>query len=133
MSIPNRIILIEPDPARLERLRKLLAETPRLFSIQAVSNESEIEPSPDGKSPVVFISPPSQQDFEGEKSVIKDTRLSSLSHALRGTLGVILNTVFLLKLKGGQENAPLEKYFDNIEQAVMDAQEILSSYAHPAK
>jgi hypothetical protein len=133
MSIPNRIILIEPDSARLERLRKLLAETPRRFSIQAVSNESEIEPSPDGESPAVFISPPSQQDFEGEKSGVKDPRLSSLSHALRGTLGVILNSVFLLKLKGGQDEALLEKYLDLIEQAVMDAQEILSSYANPAK
>jgi hypothetical protein len=152
-SKPHQIILIEPDSTRLKLIRSSLPESSSPLEFQVVSSQAEAQLHLDGStSAMVFsvLSLPVLSDeagnAESEKSnstgslpdqlqeaAILAPKLSKFSHALRGSLGVILNSTFLLKRKGAADHALLAQYLDVIENQVMAAQQILSDYAHSAK
>jgi hypothetical protein len=153
-SKSNRIILIEPDSTRLKLIRSALAESSSPLEFKVVSSQAEAQLHLDGStSTMVFsaLSLPVLSDEAGgnaepeksnstgslpdqqQEAAILASKLSNFSHALRGSLGVILNSTFLLKRKGAADHALLAQYLDVIEQQVMTAQQILSDYVHSAK
>jgi signal transduction histidine kinase len=147
---PHRILLIEPDSTRGELIRAALAESPPALEFQVVSSLAEAQSQLDSSPPgMVFLSLSLQKlgseaggDAGAERKNFDNlpdrqpetagfaAQIANLSHALRGSLGVILNATFLLKRKGAEDQVLLEKYLDVIEQEAMAAGQILSDHAH---
>jgi hypothetical protein len=121
---PNRLVLIEPDSSRWELIRSVLANSSSGLGFEVVSNLSEAQPHVNGTPhPMVFsalspVADPAEDDSKLE--------ISSFSHAMRGSLGIILNATFLLKRIKPDDVAQRENYLAMIEEEVKNMNKTLS-------
>jgi hypothetical protein len=152
-SKPNRILLIEPNPTRCNLLRSILAESSPALEFQVVSSLAEAKAQLDGSPSAMVFSAltleklpgdadgdakAERNDFDNLPAQQPETddsaaRHANFSHALRGSLGVIINAAFVLKRKGAEDQVLLEKYLDVIEQETMAAEQILSDHLRSAR
>jgi hypothetical protein len=146
---PDRIVLIEPDAARRELLLAILANRTAVAEIGVFSSEAEARSVPgDCRSAVLFaaLSPlghPGKSHYRslpvsdaGAALPAQDdglvAPLAQFAHAVRGSLSVILNSVFVLKRKGDDERI-LHEFLDLIEHQVKALEPALADYVEHAR
>ncbi len=147
---PHQIILIEPDSMRAEQIRSILAKNSSAVEFEVVSSMAEARLQVERFPSAMVFSAQSARELLGETDRDTETggdipsvgqaeagsdsaKLATLSHALRGSLGVILNAVFLLKRKGAEDRVLFEKFLEIIKQETESAERILSEHLRSAR
>jgi signal transduction histidine kinase len=126
----TRILLIEPDASRREFMRAALGNISPDIEFQVLSDIQECRHELEASSSSIAFSPLQM----GGNSGVSDTRdfkqfIAKLLHDLRNPLGVILNSVYVLKSRALEEPGCLPKYLEVIEQEAMSINQILSDRA----
>lgn len=146
---PDRIALIEADAARRELLRAIVTDSASAAKIQVFSSEAEARSQLDDCRSAIFFAalPPADRPAKSErrrqppsgpaaKSLAEDdgseSPLADFAHAVRGSLGVIQNSVFVLKRKGSDEHI-LNEFLELIEQQVKTLGPALADYVETVR
>jgi hypothetical protein len=142
---PHRILIIEPDTTRAQLLRSIVQESASAAEFQVVASAAEARSLLEESRPVMLYSalpfaefpdeagsrcepelsaaanPPADNDGHAEQ-------LAEFAHGLRGSLGIIQNSVFILRRKGAGDNPGLNEFLDLIEQQVSAVGQALTDH-----
>jgi hypothetical protein len=148
-SKPNRIALIEPHAARRALLRAILADGAVAAQVGVFASEAEAQsPLEDGRATMFYTAPSpagratkNEHGSQPSTDAIADpfakkdglaSPLADFAHAVRGSLGVIQNSVFVLRRKGADERV-LQEFLELIEQQVKTLEPALADYVERAR
>jgi hypothetical protein len=142
---PHRILIIEPDTTRAQRLRSIVEESAPSAEFQVVASAAEARSLLEESRPTMLYSALPRASLPNETSGRNEPdlcaadnpiaandghaeQLAEFAHGLRNSLGIIQNSVFVLRLKGAGDNAALNEFLDLIEQQVETAGQALTDH-----
>jgi signal transduction histidine kinase len=124
----TRILLIEPDASRREFIESALTDISPEIEFRVLSDIQHCRHELEASTSTMAFSPVQMGKPSAEVAELKQF-VAKLSHDLRNPLGVILNSVYVLKKMGFDDPGFLQKYLEIIEQEAISMNQILSDRA----